>query len=86
MLRLKEEAHNFVVDHFDEVSKCDEFLLLDADRLSLLLKDDELYVPAEEHVLNALMRWVENDVVVRKPSVETLLECVRFKHLRETVS
>lgn len=86
MERVKTIARAFAVIGFMEVSKCDEFLRLDAKRLSVLLKEDKLKVAAEENIFNALMRWVEYDVESRKQSLETLLECVRFQHIEEAVS
>lgn len=86
MLQLKEAVHAFNLDHFVELSQCDEFLHLDIDRLTILLKADELNVTSEEDVLNALMVWVKFDVESRKPSFELLLDTIRFKHINDSVS
>lgn len=84
--RLKEAAHDFVLDYFGEVSACHEFLLLDIDQLSVLLQDDDLIVPREEDVFIALMDWVKHDLDDRKPLLENLLKCVRFIHVKDSVS
>lgn len=86
MLQLKENAHTFVLDHFVEVSQWDEFHHLSADQLTALLKDDKINVATEEDVFNALMVWIKFDVDVRKKSLKTLLECVRFQHVKDSVS
>lgn len=86
MPRLKEEARAFVLDFFMEVAKCREFLKLDSKRLSVLLRDDEISIPAEEEVFNALMGWIKHDVVARKQCLDELLECVRLKHVKYSVS
>lgn len=67
------------------MSKGVEFLQLDADCLAALLKDDGINVTSEEEVFNALMRWVKYDYESHKPSLGTLSECVRFKHVSESV-
>lgn len=51
---LKRIAHAFILKHFVEVSKCDQFLHLSADYLSELLNDDEIDVAGEEEVFDAL--------------------------------
>lgn len=83
---LKETAHNFFVDNFVEVCKSDEFLQLSPEKLSALLKDDEMDGSKEEHVFSALMRWAKHDVENRKQSLEGLSECVRFQHIKNSVS
>lgn len=86
MLQLKEAVHAFNMDHFVALSKCDEFLHLDIDRLSTFLKSDEINVSGEEDVLNALMVWVKFDVEGRKQSFEALLDHIRFKYIKDSVS
>lgn len=85
MLHLKESVHAFNLDHFVELSQCDEFLHLDVERLTILLKADELNVTSEEDVLNALMVWVKFDVEGRKPAFDILLNYIRFKHIKDSV-
>lgn len=86
MKALKEKAHAFVLQHFVEVSKADEFLQLGVDQVSELMKDDEIYVEMEEDVFGALIGWVKYDLDGRKESVEALLGCVRLQHMKKSVS
>lgn len=86
MARLQEEAHHFVLDHFVDVSKSDEFLQLSNEQLSELLVDDEINVTEEEEVFRALMRWVKYDVNGRTKYFESALKGIRFQHVKETVS
>lgn len=86
LIELKNLAHAFVLDHFGEVSQGDEFPELNVEYLSELLKDEKINVAAEEDVFNALMRWLKYDVERRRKSLETLLECVRFQHVKDSVS
>lgn len=86
MADLKVKAHTFVLEHFLDVSKNEEYLQLDVDEVSVLLKNNQLNVPSENDVFNALMEWVKYDVENRKQALESLLGCVRFKHMTESVS
>lgn len=86
MVQLKTDAHALALDQFMEVSKSNEFRQLSADQLSTLLKEDEINVSAEEDVFNALIQWIKYDVEERKKSLGTLLDCIRFKHIKESVS
>lgn len=86
MAHLREKAHAFVLEHFLDVSKSDEFLRLDANYLSVLLKDNQLNIQSEGDVFSALMGWAKYDVEDRKRSLDTLLRCVRFKHMEDSVS
>lgn len=86
MAELKNAAHAIALKHFMEVSTSEEFLRLDADQLSALINDDELIVPTERSVFYAVMKWVKHDTDNRKESLGSLLECVRFKHVRSSVS
>lgn len=86
MVRLREEAHALVLEHFMEVSKCDEFYQLNEKHLTVLLADDEINVTLEEDVLCALMRWITYDIENRRCLAPTLLEFIRFKHIKESVS
>lgn len=86
LVLLKEEAHAFVLDHFGEVAKSDEFLQLSCADLSDLLKNDEVNVASEQDVLSAVIRWISYDVDKRKGWLGVLLEYVRFKHVSDSVS
>lgn len=83
---LKKAAHDFVLDNFVDVSRYDEFLQMNADHLTVLLKDDEINVTSEGEVFASLMDWIKYDINGRKQSLESLLECVRFKHIKDSVS
>lgn len=86
MAKFKEAAHKFILRHFEEVSKCNEFLFLDVDNLSGLLAEDDLNVLDEEGVFDTLIGWVKHDLDGRKPLLKDLLKCVRFTHIKDSVS
>lgn len=85
MGQLKDTARDFVMDRFVEVSKCDEFIELCAEDLFILLRDDEINVTSEEEVFIALMGWVKHAPETRKQLLGTLLECIRFNHIKDSV-
>lgn len=86
MVQLRETAHAFILKQFMDVSKCSEFYELSAEPLAVLLKEDALNVVQEEDVFGAVMRWAKHDIENRKHLLETLLNCVRFNHIKESVS
>lgn len=86
MVRLRSIAHTFVLQHFMEVFKCEEFYQLSIDQLQMLLTDDHIHVETERDVFEALMGWVKFDVGGRRRLVTPLLKCVRLQHVKESVS
>lgn len=83
---LKGLARDLIQEQFMKVSMCDEYHQLSVDMLSEVLKDDLIDVKTEENVFEALMRWVQYDADNRKHLVASLLECVRFQHVKVSVS
>lgn len=86
MVQLKERAHAFVLDHFMEVYTGHEFHNLSSHQLSELLQDDEINIAEEEDVFAALMGWAKHDMDNRKPSLPSLFRCIRFQHMKDSVS
>lgn len=85
MVQLEETSRAFASQHFVEVSQNDEFLLLEVDQLSTLLKEDQLNISSEEEVFSAAMRWVHYDIDGRNESLVKLLEYVRLKIISDSV-
>ncbi|XP_057352078.1 kelch-like protein 4 [Manis pentadactyla] len=75
LLRL---AHKYTMEHFIEVIKNEEFLLLPANGISKLLGSDDVNVPDEETIFNAVMQWVGYDVQARKQDLPVLLSYIRL--------
>ena len=65
-------------EHFTEVIKNQEFLLLSADDVATLLQSDDLNVSSEEHVFDALLKWLEYDPKNRKQEASRLLAFVKL--------
>ena len=62
--QLYEDALNFALDNFGEVTNSDEFQDMLPQILSSLIADDRLNVKKEETVYEAVMLWVRNDIKV----------------------
>lgn len=86
MVRLRDEAHALILEHFTELSKCDEFYQLSECELTSLLECDEINVTVEKDVLRALMAWIKYDIENRKDLLKSLLKFVRFQYIPESVS
>uniref|UniRef100_A0A8C6YY89 Kelch like family member 17 n=1 Tax=Nothoprocta perdicaria TaxID=30464 RepID=A0A8C6YY89_NOTPE len=78
---LLKSAHKYVLQHFVEVSKTEEFMLLPLKQVLDLISSDSLNVPSEEEVYRAVLSWVKHDVDSRRqhvPRVSLLGKCVRL--------
>ncbi|XP_034936195.1 kelch-like protein 5 isoform X2 [Chelonus insularis] len=71
-------AHNYTTEHFMEVMSSQEFLLLSADDVAKLLESDDLNIPSEEIVFQALINWLEYDLENRRKDASLLLSFVRL--------
>ncbi|XP_036069847.1 kelch-like protein 4 isoform X4 [Oryzias melastigma] len=71
-------AHNYTMEHFLEVIQNQEFLLLPTAEIIKLLSSDDINVPDEETIFQALMMWVRNDVQHRQQDLGVLLAFIRL--------
>lgn len=65
-------------DHFMEVVGSQEFVLLPPDEIAKLLASDDLNVPNEEFMFQALMLWLRHDLPERKIELPHLLSLVKL--------
>ncbi|KTF94575.1 hypothetical protein cypCar_00003526, partial [Cyprinus carpio] len=75
---LLKSAHKYVLQHFVEVSKTEEFMLLPLKQVLDLISSDNLNVPSEEEVYRAVLSWVKHDIDGRRQHVPRLMKCVRL--------
>uniref|UniRef100_A0A8C5SCE6 Kelch like family member 17 n=1 Tax=Laticauda laticaudata TaxID=8630 RepID=A0A8C5SCE6_LATLA len=75
---LLKSAHKYVLQHFVDVSKTEEFMLLPLKQVLDLISSDSLNVPSEEEVYRAVLSWVKHDVDSRKQNIPRLMKCVRL--------
>ncbi|XP_065127782.2 kelch-like protein 4 isoform X1 [Paramisgurnus dabryanus] len=71
-------AHNYTTEHFLEVIQNQEFLLLPTTEIVKLLASDDINVPDEETIFQALMMWVRYDIQHRQQDLGVLLAYIRL--------
>ncbi|XP_039621717.1 kelch-like protein 4 isoform X2 [Polypterus senegalus] len=71
-------AHTYTMEHFLEVIKNQEFLLLPSSEIVKLLASDDINVPDEETIFQALMVWVRHDFSARQRELGLLLSYIRL--------
>ncbi|KAL1131335.1 hypothetical protein AAG570_010953 [Ranatra chinensis] len=75
---LRDAALTYTADHFVEVIKNQEFLMLPTQEVAKIFASDELNVPTEEVIFQALMMWVNHDIEERKSEISELLSLIRL--------
>lgn len=75
---LKQAAVTYSRENFVAVAKSSDFQSLDFENVKKLLSEDEINVPQEEDVYEAVIRWVKHDPASRECSLPELLNCVRL--------
>ena len=79
--QLFEIANNYTKNNFADISKNQEFFLLNADQLKEILSSDDLNVTKEEEVFYAMLSWIKFDEENRQKSLGTVLSGVRLSLL-----
>ncbi|XP_053555328.1 kelch-like protein 4 [Bombina bombina] len=77
-MELLRVAHSYTMEHFIEVIRNQEFLLLPASEIAKLLSSDDINVPDEETIFQALMQWVRHDIQARRKDLGMLLSYIRL--------
>ncbi|KAM6894668.1 kelch-like protein 33 [Lycodopsis pacificus] len=78
MPELLEEANDFVLKNFWEVSATSKFQDLPAEKLLDILRCDDLCVPSELAVFRAVISWIEANPEQRSGQAGVLMTGVRF--------
>lgn len=73
-------------ENFMEVIRNQEFLLLPATEIAKLLASDDMNIPNEETILNALLTWVRHDLEQRRKDLSKLLAYIRLPLLAPQVN
>ncbi|KAL4240322.1 Kelch repeat and BTB [Mactra antiquata] len=80
--KVRVRAIEKILKNFVELSPLDAFMRLDAYELIQIIKDDNLDVPAEEVVLDAVLAWARRgDPNVRKQKLGQILAHIRLGHI-----
>ena len=75
---LKKIAAAYKMEHFVDVTKSEDFRLLDVEKVKELICMDEINVAEEEEVYEAVMAWVKHDLPSRESLLLDLLKFVRL--------
>ena len=76
--QLRQAAVSFQTENFVDLSRSEDFTLLDSRKLQELICMDELNVAEEEEVYEAVMTWVKHDLPSRECALPELLKSVRL--------
>ncbi|XP_077574584.1 kelch-like protein 5 isoform X1 [Stigmatopora nigra] len=79
---LQRAAHIYAMEHFKDVVKSQEFLLLPVEEMEQMLMSDDINVADEETVATSLLSWVNHDVAARQCHLPQLLAHVRLPLLQ----
>lgn len=75
---LHKAALSYVTENFLEVSRSQEYLMLQVDDLCQLLQSDDLNVHCEEELYHAAMCWVAHDSIGRRKFLPRLLALLKL--------
>nr|CAB3260019.1 kelch-like protein 5 [Phallusia mammillata] len=79
--KLLNAAHEYTMDHFTEVTHNKEFLLLPINQVCDLLSSDDVNIPTEINMFEALLRWVKNCEGERRIYMPQLLSHIRLTYM-----
>lgn len=77
-MALKDAAMKYIHEHFNEISKEDEFCGIARDMLIDFLSSEYLRVDSEYQVFVAAMNWIEADITSRRRYIFDVLKFIRL--------
>ncbi|XP_016840625.1 kelch-like protein 17 [Nasonia vitripennis] len=80
---LQEKATKFIVQHFHEVSKTEQYSNVTSTFLINILSNEDMYFYSQEKVFEAVLRWIKYDVDNRKINLQDLIALIRFSSLSD---
>ncbi|XP_018803686.1 PREDICTED: kelch-like protein 17 [Bactrocera latifrons] len=78
---LKQKIIEYETQNFMEISRSDEFLNFDVEKLQRILVSDNLKITREEDAYDAIQRWYNYDVPARQEQLPLLIACLRLTQL-----
>ncbi|XP_014663237.1 PREDICTED: kelch-like protein 5 [Priapulus caudatus] len=75
---LLKVAHNYAMDHFMEIMRNQEYLILPVEEVIRLLSNDDINVPNEETIYQAMMLWVKHDLPNRRQYLAKLMSHIKL--------
>ena len=77
--KLVDEANQYILKHFEELSKQEEFYDLNGNEMESLLISDYLAVKEEKQVYEVVVKWVNKDLQNRKQYFPKLFKYIRLQ-------
>lgn len=74
---LRRKAYRYIIDHFEEVVCCEEFLQLSVQELTGILDRDDLNVRKESTSYEAIVHWIAHEPEKRNRHIAVLLSKVQ---------
>ncbi|XP_077294025.1 ectoderm-neural cortex protein 1-like [Arctopsyche grandis] len=78
---LLKTAMDLALENFETLQKTEDFLNLPAYNVVQILKSNDLNVPSEEDVFNAVILWINHDEAKRRNELAQLMSSVRLSLL-----
>ncbi|XP_039966011.1 kelch-like protein 17 [Bactrocera tryoni] len=75
---LRQKIIEYETQNFMEISRSDDFLNFDVEKLQRILVSDNLNITREEDAFDAIQRWYNYDVPARKEQLPLLIACLRL--------
>ncbi|XP_049315428.1 kelch-like protein 5 isoform X2 [Bactrocera dorsalis] len=75
---LRQKIIEYETQNFMEISRSDEFLNFDVEKLQRILVSDNLNITREEDAYDAIQRWYNHDVPARQEQLPLLIACLRL--------
>ena len=79
--KLVDEANQYILKHFEKISKQEEFYDLNVDEIEFILRSDNLAVDEEKQVYEVVVNWVNKDLQNRKQHFPKLFKYVRLQFI-----
>ena len=84
LMDLFEAGINYLEENFEEMAESRVFLACPKDILMQIIPSENLVIKSELSVFNAVIRWVEADILRGMSSLNTLMEFIRLDELTES--
>ncbi|XP_049317926.1 kelch-like protein 1 [Bactrocera dorsalis] len=75
---LRQKIIEYETQNFMDISRSDEFLNFDVEKLQRILVSDNLNITREEDAFDAIQRWYNYDVPARQEQLPLLIACLRL--------
>ncbi|KAJ8321330.1 hypothetical protein KUTeg_001188 [Tegillarca granosa] len=75
---LSKASWSLIMECFEDISRSDDFMYLDADDLISIITNDNLKVSNEEVVCDAVFRWYGSDPTLRKQQTIDMFQYLRL--------